>query len=123
MKYVVKLSDEADADLRKILRYIAEHLQLPGTAVRQLQRLEQYIRGLGEFPHSFHKYERGVWKKRGLRVMPVDRYCVFYIPDDDAETVTVVRVMYGGRNIARWLEEKQRRRSSCGSNCKSKAAK
>lgn len=29
--------------------------------------------------------------------MPVDNYVVFYIPDEDTKTVTVVRVMYNGR--------------------------
>lgn len=106
MKYAVNLSDEANADLREIFRYIAIHLQSPENAVGQLQRLEQHIRGLDEFPYRFRKYEKGVWKKRGLRVMPVDRYCVFYIPNDATKTVTIVRVMYGGRDTARWLEAK-----------------
>ncbi|MBR1885628.1 MAG: type II toxin-antitoxin system RelE/ParE family toxin [Schwartzia sp.] len=106
MKYAVNLSDEANADLREIFRYIAIHLQSPENAVGQLQCLEQHIRGLDEFPYRFRKYEKGVWKKRGLRVMPVDRYCVFYIPNDATKTVTIVRVMYGGRDTARWLEAK-----------------
>ena len=106
MKYAVNLSDEANADLREIFRYIAIHLQSPENAVGQLQRLEQHIRGLDEFPYRFREYEKGVWKQRGLRVMPVDRYCVFYIPNDTTKTVTIIRVMYGGRNIARWLEAK-----------------
>ncbi|MBQ8699252.1 MAG: type II toxin-antitoxin system RelE/ParE family toxin, partial [Schwartzia sp.] len=89
MKYAVNLSDEANADLREIFRYIAIHLQSPENAVGQLQRLEQHIRGLDEFPYRFRKYEKGVWKKRGLRVMPVDRYCVFYIPNDATKTVTI----------------------------------
>ncbi len=106
MKYVVNLSDEAIADLREIFRYIAIHLQSPENAVHQVQRLEQHIRGLDEFPYRFCKYEKGVWEKRGLRVMPVDRYCVFYIPNDTTKTVTIVRVMYGGRDLTRWLDAK-----------------
>lgn len=106
MKYVVKLSDEASADLREIFRYIALQLQAPENAVHQLERLDEHIRGLDEFPYRFRRYERGVWRKRGLRVMPVDRYCVFYVPDDAKKAVTIIRVMYGGRNIAHWLEKK-----------------
>ncbi|MBQ8538462.1 MAG: type II toxin-antitoxin system RelE/ParE family toxin, partial [Ruminococcus sp.] len=40
---------------------------------------------------------------KGLRMMPVDNYIVFYIPDNDKNTVTIIRVMYGGRNIERQL--------------------
>lgn len=31
--------------------------------------------------------------------MPVDSYLVFYIPDKDAGIVTVIRVMYAGRDV------------------------
>ena len=31
--------------------------------------------------------------------MPVDNYLVFYIPNKDAGIVTVIRVMYVGRDI------------------------
>lgn len=36
---------------------------------------------------------------RGMRVMPIDSYLVFYILDKDAGIVTIIRVMYAGRNI------------------------
>ena len=31
--------------------------------------------------------------------MPVDNYLVFYIPDEVAAIVTVIRVMYAGRDM------------------------
>ena len=31
--------------------------------------------------------------------MPVDNYLVFYISDQTAGTVTIIRVMYDGRNV------------------------
>ena len=31
--------------------------------------------------------------------MPVDNYLVFYIPNKETQTVTVIRVMYGGRDV------------------------
>lgn len=50
-------------------------------------------------PERFRVYDREPWRSRNLRVMPVDNYLVFYIPDHQAETVTVLRIMYGGRDI------------------------
>ena len=38
-------------------------------------------------------------KSRGLRVLPVDNYLVLYIPDNDKKVVTILRVMYAGRDI------------------------
>ena len=49
-------------------------------------------------------YDKDPWKSRNLRVLPVDNYCVFYIPDNNNGTVTVIRVIYGGRNIEEQLE-------------------
>ena len=37
--------------------------------------------------------------------MPVDNYVVFYIPNDERRVVNVVRIIYGGRNIAAQLEQ------------------
>ena len=45
------------------------------------------------------QYELEPWKSRGLRVAPVDNYLVLYIPDDDTQVVTIIRVMYGGRDV------------------------
>ena len=39
-----------------------------------------------------------------MRVMPVDSYLVFYVPAHENSTVTVMRIMYGGRDIDRQLE-------------------
>lgn len=36
--------------------------------------------------------------------MPVDNYCVMYIPDMEKALVTIIRVMYGGRDIDTQLE-------------------
>lgn len=37
--------------------------------------------------------------------MPIDNYVVFYIPDDAAMTVTVIRVMYDGRDLDAQLDQ------------------
>ncbi|MFR5076693.1 MAG: hypothetical protein ACLTDX_01095 [[Clostridium] innocuum] len=37
--------------------------------------------GLNQMPERFLGYEKEPWHSRGLRIIPVDNYCVFYIPD------------------------------------------
>ena len=105
MIYAVITTDQADADLRGIYEYIAFELLSPDNAARQLGRLEEHIVGLEEFPERFRYYEKEPWHSRGLRVMPVDNYLVFYIPDNDAGIVTVIRVMYAGRDVDGQLKE------------------
>ncbi len=50
-------------------------------------------------PERFRSYDKEPWQSRGLRIMPVDNYCVFYIPDQEKQVVTIIRVMYGKRDI------------------------
>lgn len=102
--YEVTTTDQADSDLRGIYEYIAFELLSPDNAVRQLDRLEVNIIGLESFPEKHRVYEEEPWKSRGLRVMPVDNYLVFYIPDKNAELVTVIRVMYSGRDVDNQLK-------------------
>ena len=56
-------------------------------------------------PERHRRYEKEPWRTRGLRLMPVDNYIVFYIPNDERTVVNVVRIIYGGRNIAAQLEQ------------------
>lgn len=100
MIYEVIVTDQANADYE----YIAFELLSPDNAAGQLDRLEEHILGLEEFPEKFRFYEREPWNGRGLRVMPVDNYLVFYIPNKDTGVVTVIRVMYAGRDVGNQLD-------------------
>ena len=99
MIYEVEVSEQADRDLREIFEYIAFELQSPQNASGQLDRLEEQILSLDTMPERYRKYEKEPWKSRGLRVLPVDNYVVLYIPDSDKKVVTILRVMYVGRDI------------------------
>lgn len=98
MKFEIEISEQADADLRGIFGYIAIELQSMPNAIGQLNRLEDKIMGLEQLPDRFRQYDKEPWHSRGLRIMPVDSFCVFYIPDEQKRIVTVIRVMYGGRD-------------------------
>ena len=104
MIYTVQISSRAETDLREIYGYIAYELLSPPTATRQLQRLEEEILSLDQMPNRYPAYLEEPWHSRGLRVMSVDNYLVFYIPDTAAQTVSVIRVMYGGRDIGSQLD-------------------
>ena len=99
MIYEVEVSEQADRDLREIFEYIAFELQSPENAIGQLDRLEEQILSPDAMPKRYRKYEKEPWKSRGLRVLPVDNYVVLYIPDSDKKVVTILRVMYAGRDI------------------------
>lgn len=99
MTYEVVTTAQAESDLRDIYEYIAFELLSPDNAAGQLDRLEEHIMELETFPEKYRVYEKEPWKSRGLHIMPVDNYLVFYIPDQNARTVTIIRVMYDGRDV------------------------
>ena len=104
MNFQVVLAKQAKADLISIYRYIAYDLQSPQTAEGQLSRLEKAIASLDVMPERYRVYDHEKWKGRSLRIMSVNNYLVFYIASQEEKTVTVMRIMYGGRDVDRQLD-------------------
>lgn len=102
-KQEVITAQQAEHDLRQIYEYIALERFSPENAAEQLDRLEAAMIRLEIFPESHRLYEEEPWHSRNLRVLPVDNYVVFYIPDNDEMTVTIIRIIYGGRNMEEQL--------------------
>ena len=107
MNFQVVLTKQAKADLISIYQYIAYDMQSPQTAEGQLFRLEKAIASLDQMPERYRVYEHDKWKERNLKIMSVNNYLVFYIPSQEEMTVTVMRIMYGGRDVDRQLDELQ----------------
>lgn len=103
MIYRVLYSAKARLDLRSIYKYIAEDLLAPKAAARQTRRIMEAVRSLEQMPMRHRLYEEEPWNSQGLRVFPVDNYLIFYLPDEPSATVSIVRIMYGGRDIERQL--------------------
>lgn len=99
MTYSVEIAAQAERDLRGIYEYIAYELRSTQNAVAQLARLEESIYALDQMPERYRRYEKEPWCSLGWRIMPVGRYCVFYMPDHDQKAVNVTRVLYGGRDM------------------------
>lgn len=105
MSFHVVYSAEARQDLRDFYQYIAFELLEPETAAGQANRIMNEISSLDEMPMRHRRYEEEPWYSQGLRVMPVDNYLVFYLPDETNEIVNIIRIMYGGRDISKQLNE------------------
>ncbi len=105
MIFNVVYSAESRQDLRDIYEYIAYELLEPDTAAAQTGRIMKAVRSLEQMPMRYRHYEEEPWYSQGLRVLPVDNYLVFYLPDEVGATVSIVRIMYAGRDIKKQLSE------------------
>ena len=95
----------ARQDLRDIYEYIAFVLLSPDTAQALTEKLMAEIRALEHHPERNALYRDEPWRSQGVRFVPVRNYLVFYTVNNGTETVSIARIMYGGRDIRRQLEE------------------
>lgn len=98
--YTVWYSPISKQDLKSVYTYIAYDLQAKDTAKRQVDRIRSSIRSLSDLPERYAPVEWEPWHEMGMRKMPVDNYLVFYLVDHGTKSVEVVRIFYGGRDIA-----------------------
>ena len=90
----VVFAPEARDDLNEIYVFIAERSNSE-RAMAYVDRIETYCRGFADYP------ERGVRRDdlfSGLRIVGFERRATIAFLMD-AESVTVLRVLYGGRDI------------------------
>ena len=105
MTYDVEITDRAIFDLKTLYEYIANALMVPIAAKKQYIRIEDAIYSLRDMPERFKRYEKGPWRNRNLRIMRVDNYLVFYVVNNENFKVTVIRIVYGRRDVDKELSE------------------
>ncbi len=93
--YKVLYAPKALEDLKDLYTYLALELQLPDAAKRQIHRIREAISALS-FMSLRHPL---VWSSMGMHTLPVDRFIVFYTVDTGAGSVTMIRIVYGGRDL------------------------
>jgi len=81
-------------------------LVYPETAKEICARIAVAIDGLDVLPCRFPLYDKEPWHSRGLRKLIVGNFIVFYIPMEKLAEVVILAIMYGRRDIANVLEEK-----------------
>lgn len=97
-KYKLTYLKSADTDLADIFTYIAAELAAPEAAARLLEKIESAAGQLLTFPYAHPLYPAGVdTAPFEFRALIVESYpALYYVVDD---TVTIARVVYGGRDI------------------------
>lgn len=96
MNWDIEIADAAYEDMRNIFYYIANELQSPDDARNVIRRILAEIATLNEMPNRFRSYPREPLSSKGVRVMDVGNYCVYYIAKDSV--VSVGRVLYFRRD-------------------------
>jgi len=103
MTWNIYYTDDAQEDLQGIYDYISDVLLAPETAEKQTDRIMDAADSLDHMPLRHRLYDHEPWRSKGLRVLPVDNYMLFYLPNEVDRAVAIIRIMYGGRDFERHL--------------------
>ena len=103
MIWDVSYTNTAEQDLQGIYDYIADVLLEPCTAEEQVNRIMDAADSLEHMPMRHRLCDYEPWRSRGLRVVPVDNFLIFYLPDESQYAVAIIRIMYNRRNIEEHL--------------------
>lgn len=103
MSWEVVYSAQAKHDLREIYQYISFELCDPQLARTLVRKIMENIHALQQLPLRHQLYFDEPWYSRGVRFFPVNHYLIFYLPAETNNTVKIIRIMYGGREITKQL--------------------
>lgn len=106
-RYKVWYSLPAKTDLKAIYRYIAVDLKARSTAKGQTDRIRREIKDLNLFPEKFPAVDWEPWNGKNVRKMPVDNFIVYYRVTHGDQSVEVVRIFYGGRDIENIIKDNE----------------
>ncbi|MCD7958015.1 MAG: type II toxin-antitoxin system RelE/ParE family toxin [Ruminococcus sp.] len=84
---------------------MAKQLKEPQTAAKLIKRIRESIKELKFSLERFIRLDFEPWYSMNMRHFPVGNYEVYYIVDKDTETVTIVRIFYGGRDVETMLND------------------
>lgn len=92
MKYEVIRTDTADAEIRKIILYIAQNFGNT-VALEKLDDIEKRILQLGEDPYIGTNPRYSILRRQGYKVLILEKNLVFYKIDEVNKQVVVYAVI------------------------------
>ena len=98
MAYQILRTAKADEQLRDIVLYRAEVAGSAAAALEFLDRLEQKIDRLADFPESGSFPRYGALRARGYRVLIAEKHLVFYKVDKERKMVIIYAIVDGRRD-------------------------
>lgn len=104
-KYRVEIGAQAQADISEIIHYIGQVLQEPRTAGRLYQLLKAEILSLKQMPERCPYEDDDRLRALEIRKLLVKNYKVLYFANRKHQVVQIVRVIYAGRDIEKFLDE------------------
>lgn len=99
----VRLTPQAQRQIREIVLYERDELCMPQAAQRLLEDLTKASEGLSSMPSRFRVIGVEPLLSAGVRRMNVRKYSIFYTADEMMGVVSLFAVLYGAPSEQRLL--------------------
>lgn len=101
--YIVKVTPQAQQQMREIAYHIALELKNPEAASNLLEVLERAVLSLENMPQRIPLTDEQPWRSEGIHKMVVGSYLVYFWIDEDIKQVYVIAVVYEKRDQRKQL--------------------
>lgn len=98
MTYRVQFAQTAEDDVRDFVDYVSNELMNPAAAERILSEIEAAATSLRRRPERFPPFPIDKWARLGYRIRPVANCILVFLPDAQADTVTISRVFHSSKD-------------------------
>ncbi len=98
-KFDYHFTQKAVRDLEEILHYISVELSNPQAATRLNTHIFQNIDILRNFPEMGAIVDNEFIKDKTVRKVTVGHFILYYKNHYDAKSITILRILYGKRNL------------------------
>lgn len=98
--YKLEFLPVAKNDMLEIVKYISDELKNPDAALRLANEFIEAAESVCQFPYANNVYTPIKPLDLEYRRIIVKNYLIFYTVDESIKTVTVMRVIYGKRDIS-----------------------
>lgn len=90
--------------MAQIVDYISNELFAPEAAIQLLDKLENSIMALEEFPERFQLIDEEPWRSERVRKIVVNNFLVYYWINPQERKVHVTAVIYAKRDQLKQLK-------------------
>ena len=98
MEYQVRITAQAQEQLREIRDYITNELLAPDAAQNMLGLLASEMASLSRMPGRVRLVDEEPWRSEGVRMKAVRDYLVYFWIDEEKKVVQVFAVIYARRD-------------------------
>jgi len=91
--YKIMRTDKAEDQLRNIIYYIADDSGSVDIALKYLDKIEESINRLKQFPNSGSIPGYSILKKQGYRVIIVEKHLIFYKVNEENKAVIIYAIV------------------------------